>query len=111
MLVVGDVDCMVECESSMPTDKGNYSYHLTDRGNVTVCTFTLTWQVILVWCVLWTFKFSVQAINTKEKSTSHFVSGELSDAFSHKDAISASLHKQLYPPIPTWLGQSLSITK
>ena len=95
MLVVGDIDCMVECESSMRTGKDNYSYHLTDRGNVTMHTSILTWQVMLVWCILWAFKFFVQAINTKEKSTSHFVSGELSNTFSHKDALSASLHWQL----------------
>ena len=48
MLVVGDIDCMVECESSMPSGKDNYNYHLTDRGNVTLHTSVLTWQVMLV---------------------------------------------------------------
>ena len=63
MQVVGNIDCMVECESSMPSDKGNYSYHLTDRGSVTVCTSILTWQGMLVWCIL---PLDVDSINEND---------------------------------------------
>ena len=40
------------------------------------------------------FKFCIQGINSQEKFMLLIVSGELSDAFSLKDALSACLHRQ-----------------
>ena len=44
---------------------------------------------MLVWCIIWAFKFCIQVINTKEKFMCQ--ARWLSDAFSLKYALSATL--------------------